>query len=54
MAQPKEETVTARVDPKIKRQIAKIAADERRTISSAAAILLEQALAARQSQGQAA
>jgi hypothetical protein len=49
MASPKEETVTARVSPKIKREIAKIAADERRTISSLAAILLESALQARQS-----
>ena len=53
MAQPKEETVTARVEPKVKRQVEKIAAIERRTISSAAAILLEEALEARQSQEQA-
>ena len=54
MAQPKEETITCRVEPKVKRLVAKIAAEERRTISTVTAFLLEEALQARQSKGQAA
>jgi len=54
MASPKEETVTCRVQPSIKRQLSKIAEQEKRSISSLAAILLEQALNARQSKEQAA
>ena len=48
MASPKEETVTCRVQPSIKRQLSKIAEQEKRSISSLAAILLEQALQAKE------
>ena len=52
MAQVKEETVTCRVLPSVKRQLRKIADEEKRSISSLAAILLEAALQARQSKEQ--
>jgi hypothetical protein len=50
MASVKEETVSCRVDPVIKRKLEKIAKEERRSISSLAAILLEKALQARSSE----
>lgn len=46
---PKVATVTCRVEPKIKRQLEDIANADRRSISSLATILLEEALQARNS-----
>ena len=54
MAKPADEVLAVRVPPAMKRELRKLAAEERRTISNLVEVLLAQSLQARQAKEQAA